>query len=1296
MLYSIITSALIAAAVFFYFALSLIETVILCVSIFLCLTILSRSGIFTYFKEGFDTSEIDDTRYVHYGDTVLVWSYKNTFMRMHQNKYLDDSSRLSTPDEVPRGWVWEFFTIEDSRDPRWRAGSRNAIKYGDKIFLRTWLPYNSGAGWVRPGTDQYVGGGDRDAQCALTVENADTAGNSSSYVTYGDAVYLKTVRNMYVTKPEVDGSKYTQLPADQRGQNSIFRIYDKYGQGTLVDWATRGFATQSSLYGSYDASNAVDGNSLTFNHTNIELNAWWQVELPRDIHIDSIIILNRKDCCQSRIADFDITVLNSKGTPVYSKNFKDTRDIYTIAGVNRNGRIVKIQLRGTNYLHISGLKVHGTPVQYSTIVDTPVVADLISSETTVKKGDKISFHSSTVPLIGKNNSISISLCCKPESVDGSSMLLYKGKNFYVTVDSGLVSVNIGTTKGRSKRSSVGRITAGSWNHVGVVLKSEISPKTGWLYGEFNEPKPTGTPSACCFAVNPHRQEYYYLKTQGLFADAKKNTWSASYVDEMKYMGELTPGVSSATLAIYINGQPDAIHNIDGEVELTNEAVVIGQIVIPKQESEEISPKDTQDLPLAGFTGLLNMVRFYNYAVHHRAIQRDSQFQYSASTLDLSRGTVDANVSNVVGAHLLPSIGQEVSVSFWIYSARAAAGSGKADTVFWKGNKAPESLPYIAFMPNSNNLNVSITSVEEIKDIRPNTWYHVAQVIKGAEHMAYLNGKLVMTSAVQQTQNMASGAVHIGGFNGKIKDLRYHNFALSEDEVRDQMGLSPNYKQRDDIMKIWKALGCTTDLFDGFDGFDGSDADTLVSLMQSDPNKLEAQLRQDKDKADKGDIAFITKCYGKKASALTAELDKSSKLLKHSVNGQQELSKKCLPMAPFECKTNEVNDFDIRTHKDFYKYTKTDQIKPPGDLNAELAATKKALDDMKALRLQSEKQNKILQSKLQKQTNNTHKYKALHEELLQGQSVVQNISEQEEQLKATPLGSPADIQHARQLAAINLVKGMDFETLRKTPLFQEVLKEVLARTRGKIAGDEDVSVLKKNLQLKKEALEKLQRKADRQLQNTKTFANDVFSSIPGLDGAMINNIIDSKEDLSSNKGYQAMLAKIRAYATNKNISEHPDYQNLIGKLNKLTTDQVRAEGETYQDFKVQASKCTAMFEGGKVSVSNDSLLKMFNEKVKSDPAFKALFKNIIQSTAQSDSDFSAILKKAEDEKYMNTPEFQEFLLKITKAELKANPLYQKMLASLIGKISLNDMRIEDHPEYNKYADDMRQSCKALIQ
>ena len=46
-------------------------------------------------------------------------------------------------------------------------------------------------------------------------------------------------------------------------------------------------------------------------------------------------------------------------------------------------------------------------------------------------------------------------------------------------------------------------------------------------------------------------------------------------------------------------------------------------------------------------------------------------------------------------------------------------------------------------------------------------------------------------------------------------------------------------------------------------------------------------------------------------------------------GPTGAEKKCLPLAPYKCPSkNTINDFDIRTHQDFYKYVKNTKVRPP--------------------------------------------------------------------------------------------------------------------------------------------------------------------------------------------------------------------------------------------------------------------------------------------------------------------------------------------------------------------------------
>src|SRR5258708_34190913 len=81
-------------------------------------------------------------------------------------------------------------------------------------------------------------------------------------------------------------------------------------------------ATQSSTYmSSAGASNAVDGNTDgnfpdgSVTHTNLDANAWWQVDLGTPAAVSSISIWNRTDCCPDRISDYWVFVSNTPFGP---------------------------------------------------------------------------------------------------------------------------------------------------------------------------------------------------------------------------------------------------------------------------------------------------------------------------------------------------------------------------------------------------------------------------------------------------------------------------------------------------------------------------------------------------------------------------------------------------------------------------------------------------------------------------------------------------------------------------------------------------------------------------------------------------------------------------------------------------------------------------------------------------------------------------------------------------------------------------------------------------------------------
>jgi hypothetical protein len=135
-------------------------------------------------------------------------------------------------------------------------------------------------------------------------------------------------------------------------------------------------ATQSSTYVDFAvAALAVDGNTNgnfgpgSVTHTNLEANAWWQVDLGPSATVNSIVIWNRTDCCGDRLANYWVFVSDTPFGPTDTPSTLQSRSgtwgghqttapnpSATIA-VGAPGRYVRVQLTGTNYLSLAEVQV---------------------------------------------------------------------------------------------------------------------------------------------------------------------------------------------------------------------------------------------------------------------------------------------------------------------------------------------------------------------------------------------------------------------------------------------------------------------------------------------------------------------------------------------------------------------------------------------------------------------------------------------------------------------------------------------------------------------------------------------------------------------------------------------------------------------------------------------------------------------------------------------------------------------------------------------------------------------------
>jgi len=118
----------------------------------------------------------------------------------------------------------------------------------------------------------------------------------------------------------------------------------------------------------------TDGNFWdgSVSHTNLDANAWWEVDLGASATINSVVIWNRTDSCNNRLTDYWVFISNvpfaASDTPstlqgaagVWS-NHQTTmpNPTTTVAAGGVQGRYVRIQLSGTNYLALAEVQVLG-------------------------------------------------------------------------------------------------------------------------------------------------------------------------------------------------------------------------------------------------------------------------------------------------------------------------------------------------------------------------------------------------------------------------------------------------------------------------------------------------------------------------------------------------------------------------------------------------------------------------------------------------------------------------------------------------------------------------------------------------------------------------------------------------------------------------------------------------------------------------------------------------------------------------------------------------------------------------
>jgi len=125
-------------------------------------------------------------------------------------------------------------------------------------------------------------------------------------------------------------------------------------------------ATQSSTAGSGAAGRAVDGSidgnygNNSVSHTSSQSGASWTVDLGESHPVRHVVLYNRTDCCSDRLSNFKVVLMDDSNNVIATKTYAGTAGTAPLKfefGANPWGQKIKIQLNGTNYLHLAEVEV---------------------------------------------------------------------------------------------------------------------------------------------------------------------------------------------------------------------------------------------------------------------------------------------------------------------------------------------------------------------------------------------------------------------------------------------------------------------------------------------------------------------------------------------------------------------------------------------------------------------------------------------------------------------------------------------------------------------------------------------------------------------------------------------------------------------------------------------------------------------------------------------------------------------------------------------------------------------------
>jgi hypothetical protein len=905
-------------------------------------------------KEAFGMFE-DDSRTIRYGDIITIWSPSvNKFLQADPtfgNKMnaklpmgiINLSNSLISSEDIPSSMDWVQYTIIDARDPG-DVGNTSPVKYGSPVYLRTvnlqdgtFLPT-----YISPNrnnnvymSSQRYEGDPTKSEQEIILESAN--GLQGSEIHYGDMILMKT------WKPDMSYIHVFRsndvILSNSSAVTRNFYVCDRFGQGRNIDWARRATTQQSSTRNNLLSQFAIDGNLLTYSSTSKEQKPWWEVILPKDVLISRITISNINDSTQSQLSDFDVKLVDFDDTLIDTKTFdKTVKRNYSWENVNQIARKVRISLNRNDSLNIADVRVYGQAVNYSVLLNEEMSKNLISSEK-FDKTHMVSFKHRTLPKVSKDMTImflleldklpteTCNIFIKSKDIEENrtpNLLIYPPKlNATYSTLQYIVSTDSGNNDMGENFMINYNVVANKKFHLTAIHDGGLNKMNGWVPCKFSSKSKYSNGVYLC---NFMTREFYKLVIET--SEVFKNEPVIELDDPDNYgfsmKGLYDDDMSIPKIKIYINGLLNTTYVVKGAIKNNIYSLNIG--AYKKYPS---------------FEGTMSFLKFSNRVIPQEYIQKESLILTGQLSIILlpDVNTVSVGSSVKIDPNYLPEINSnkpEYTVHLWINSQRPITGTGNEEPIFQYG------LEGVFFHTNNNTLFTKTNAGEIGIDntsvgINVDQWVHIAYIVKDNNAGLYINGKQVSSKGLtpKDVKTNSFAIINIGGFNGFVGNVQFCNYALTDKDLKNILNTGPVNDAIDKVRQSFNKVGCTADPIDVSNPYvDNYNSSWINYATKNDDTTLVQSITDFKKLADEGitsgdviKLKLAEKCYGKTNVSNRVELSKNQ----GSNDGKDGV--KCLPKAPFTCKNKGINDFDIKTHKDFSKYIEKSKIRePPAQTN----------------------------------------------------------------------------------------------------------------------------------------------------------------------------------------------------------------------------------------------------------------------------------------------------------------------------------------------------------------------------